>query len=766
MSEQAHFGSELRRLRVAADLSLTALASRIHYSKGYLSKVETGTALPNHTLAALCDTELGTGGRLVMLVPYIGKRPRGRRPRALAATFSVLPAGTEHFTGRAAELAAVRQALSGEVTDSALVCVVDGMAGVGKTALALRSARELESSFADGCLFLDLRGYSRDTRAVSPTDALDRFLRLLGVPGEDIPSDVDDRAALYRDRLRGKRMLVVLDNVSSAYQVTPLLPAERRCGVLITSRNRLHSLDAAHHISLGTLSVAEGATLIRAVVHANRAQEDTLVDRIVERCGRLPLAIRIAAARYQGNVTWTLADLDEKLADEASRLGELDDGERSVVAAFQLSYQQLSSAQRRIFGLLALHPGTVIDRHSAAALAGAGLAEAERLLNRLEDAHLIIQHARGRYQFHDLIGAFAAESALPVVAEEQQRAAVHRLLDLELHGLESADKLLTPHRYRLQIVFNSLPPSVRELRDRGAALEWISAEWSNLVALCRTANELGMHSRCWEIAYALRGFFFLAKLWDPWIETHTVAVAAARVAHDRLAEAMTLNNLGLAHIDRGDLDEAGEYYGDALTLFREIEDDHGTYTSIANYAWVKHYLGKHQEAVRDLRSAMDFYERSGARRNAAITLRGIALIETELGMFSDSVKHAEQAFDVFRELGLDLDLDATMALNCMAWTYFRSGRHTEAAGTYQQAVVLGERCGSHYERARAETGLGNIEAAADRMAAAQGHWERAQELHPGADATLVGESRARLAAMRRKRATGSASSEYGGGRRP
>jgi tetratricopeptide (TPR) repeat protein len=263
------------------------------------------------------------------------------------------------------------------------------------------------------------------------------------------------------------------------------------------------------------------------------------------------------------------------------------------------------------------------------------------------------------------------------------------------------------------------------------------------------ATEFGTHNRCWELAYGLRGFFFLVKLWDPWIETHTLAVSAARTEDNRVAQAAALNNLGLARIGRGDLETAGACYRDALALSREVGDEHAANTAIANYARVKHYSGMHEEALQDLRAAMDFYERTGARRNAAITLRGIALIETEIGLFAAAVSHAEDALTVFRELGLDLD--ATMALNCLGWTLFRSGRHAESAEMYRQAARLGERCGSRYENARAETGLGNIEAAADRMEAAQTHWDLARELYPEADVILVGEIRDRLAAIRRSR---------------
>jgi tetratricopeptide (TPR) repeat protein len=586
----------------------------------------------------------------------------------------------------------------------------------------------LAPHFVDGCLFLDLRGYAPDAPEVTAGEALHRFLRLLGVPGESIPGHLDDRAGLYRDRLRGKRILIVLDNARSAGQVVPLLPAEPQCGVLVTSRSRLAALDDAHHVSLGTLSEPEAIQLFRSVAGA-RVSDSTftekLIGRIVQRCGRLPLAIRIAAARYRGNPAWTVAGLDRRLADEEARLDELDDGERSVSAAFHLSYRELPPDQQRMFALLALHQGPDINAHSAAALAGTGVRQAERLLDRLHDAHLVIQQAHGRYRFHDLVRAFARDTAVPHLADTDQDAAVRRLLDYSLHGAEAADTLLTPYRYRPEF---DLPAGPTEFQDRGEAMSWVEAEWPNLVALCRMAAVRKVYTRCWQLAYTLRGFFFLAKLWDPWVETHTLAIESARAVGDQRAEAMTLNNLGIAHIDRGDQELAASCFRDALVLFSAVGDNYGTANCLVNLAWVHHYRGDHPAALRDMWRALDFYRKEGEDRNAAITLRGIAVMQVELGAISHAIQHATQSVAVFHELGMPLD--AAMALNCLAKAYFRQGNHTRAAASHRQAIALSEECGSRYEAARAESGLGHIAAAAGRLEEAQEHWDRAVERYP------------------------------------
>ncbi|MEV6909060.1 tetratricopeptide repeat protein [Amycolatopsis sp. NPDC051071] len=728
MNERATFGAELRRRRKAAGLSLTELAARTHYSKGYLSKVETGLATPNPALATLCEAELDAEGMLTALLPGEPVRRRTRpdvRP-------SGLPTATTAFAGRATELRAVRAALE---TDGG-VCVVSGMGGVGKTELAVRCAHRLESGFADGCLFVDLRGYSPGEPIAGTAAVHDRLLRVLGVPADRIPADPDDRAALYRSRLRGRRLLLVLDNAVSAAQVRPLLPAEPKCRVLITSRSRLSALDDATTVSLDMLPLAAAVELFTTVTGVPAS--DT-VTRVVERCARLPLAIRIAAARLRAHPAWDVAELDRRLDDETARLGELDDGERTLAAAFQLSVRQLSGAESRLFGLLTVHPGTDFDIHTASALSALSPREADRLLERLHEAHLLTQPEPDRYGFHDLLHAFATEF-VQNDAEDRMNA-FRRLAAFAVRSAAHADNRLTPYRFVPEISFDPGIPEPARLDDSEMAMSWFRAEWPGLVALCRAAGERGEHERCWQLAFFLRDFFFVAKLWDPWLDTHRWARASAEAIGDTWALATTTANLGVAYVDRGDLDEASACYGEALALFRRIGDGHGESTALAHSGWAEHYRGRHTEALRDLRQAQAFYVRDGNRRNAAITGRGIALALTALGQASEAAALAAETLSVFDELGLDLD--AAMALNCAGWAWFHAGRRDLATSAYRAAAERAESCGSPYETARAYTGLGNIAAAEGSAALAAEMWDRADEIHPDLDPVMVGEARTR-----------------------
>ncbi len=725
MNERATFGAELRRRRRAAGISLTELAARTHYSKGYLSKVETGLSAPNPALASMCEAELGVEG---VLTPLLPAEPSRRRTRPDVRP-SGLPAATSSFTGRTTELRAIRAALE---TDGG-VCVVSGMGGVGKTALAVRCAHRLESGFADGCLFIDLRGHESG----GPATVHDRLLRLLGVPADRIPADPDDRAALYRSRLRGRSLLLVLDNAINAAQVRPLLPAEPKCRVLITSRSRLSALDDAEHVSLDMLPLAAAVGLFTTVTGV---PDSAAVTRVVQRCGRLPLAIRIAAARFRAHPAWDVAELERRLDDESARLGELDDGERTLAAAFQLSVRQLSAAEARLFGLLTVHPGTDVDIQTASALSALSLRETDRLLDRLHEAHLITQPEPDRYGFHDLLHAFAAEFVLTDAEDEMK--AFSRLTAFAVRSAAHADRELTPHRFIPEITFDPGLPEPARLDDSEMAMSWFRTEWPGLVALCRKAGERGEHERCWQLAFFLRDFFFVAKLWDPWLETHRWARASAEAIGHTWALATTTANLGVAYVDRGDLDEASECYGEALALFRRIGDGHGESTALAHSGWADHYRGKHHDALRDLRQARAFYLRDGNRRNAAITGRGIALALTALGRSAEAAEIAIETLSVFDELRLDLD--AAMALNCAGWAWYHAGRHDLAASAYRAAADRAEACGSSYETARAYLGLGNVAAAEGSAALATDLWGRADEIHPDLDRVMVGEARARL----------------------
>ncbi|WP_284740866.1 AfsR/SARP family transcriptional regulator [Amycolatopsis sp. RTGN1] len=341
-----------------------------------------------------------------------------------------LPGAVARFTGRAAELSRLLAVPTGP---PAAVAAIDGMAGIGKTTLAVHAAHLLADHYRDARLFLDLHGHTPGRAPTTPMAALDTLLRALGVPGGRIPDDLDARAALWRAELATRSVLVVLDDAADLAQLRPLLPGTARTLVLVTSRHRLVGLDSALSVSLDVLPEADAAALFAGVLGDDRAADAGAVHDVVDRCGYLPLAIRLAAARLRARPSWPVRYLAERLRGLGWPLAELEADDCGVAAALAPSCDRLAPPARRMFRLLGLHPGPDFDAPAAAALAAIAVPEAERLLEHLVDDHLLRQSAAGRYRFHALVRRHAHAAALAEESEPERRAALRRVVDFSRH---------------------------------------------------------------------------------------------------------------------------------------------------------------------------------------------------------------------------------------------------------------------------------------------------------------------------------------------
>jgi tetratricopeptide (TPR) repeat protein/transcriptional regulator with XRE-family HTH domain len=724
-------GTLLRAHREALGLTLTAFARSIYYSKSHVSKVERGETVPDLDYVEACEKALGIPGDLSRGLTL----PPGRRTRPFSR-LRTLPAVPTGFLGRDRELQAIDAALRRESG----VCVITGIGGSGKTALAVRAAHAAEAGFTDGCLFLELASADSANGYDSASDALDRALRLLGVDGDWIPARPEDRAARYRDRLRGRKVLVVIDNAASAAQVLPLLPSEPGCRVLVTSRARLAALDGATHLPLGALPGEAAVALFRAV--SGRGPADPAeVERtraVVSRCAGMPLAIRVAAARLRVNPAWTVDDLQIRLGPGASRLEELDDGERSVRAVLGTHLHGLDQEQRLVVALLGLLPRPEFAATHVAALGGITVARADRRLAELHHLHVVESLANRRFRMHDLLHEMAVGECRTVLSAPDRAAAFHRFVAMMLRTTARADELLEPHSYRPDYRLDPATPYAAVLTDAAGAWEWLETEWRTLAVLCRRAAAHGEHERCWMLAFALRGYFFRTKRFGPWIDTQQCAVEAARAGGDMWALGASLSNLGTALFDHGDLDGAAECFEEAAGPFRAAGNGHGLTDLLAHTGWLALYRGEYDAAVRDLRRAAARYAYRGRRRNAAISWRGLSLALTALRKYEPAREAAEKALDAFD--GLGLELDAAMAVNCLAWARYRSGAPDLAELAYRDAKRRAQRCGSSYEAARAELGLGDVAVLAGDREAAVRWWAAAEQRHPHISRSMVPEA--------------------------
>ena len=360
--------------------------------------------------------------------------------------------------------------------------------------------------------------------------------------------------------------------------------------------------------------------------------------------------------------------------------------------------------RRDLLALLAFQPAPEISGMAAAWLAGTAPDDGRRELHRLVDDSLLIPRRADRFALHELTRTFALQRLLPLVPAGQRRAALRRLVTGYLASADAADRVLTPHRYRPELEPHEGPALT--FPDSAAATAWFTAEQSNLVAICRMAAAEGWPTACWQLAYALRGYLFLAKAWDAWIETHRVALDAARTAGDDWGEAVTGSNLGVALVERGHLRPAQRLYRRSMGIFRRLGDTLGEANTLGHQAWVAYCLGDMTSCYALATAALAIYRVNDAPRNTAITLRTIALAEAELGRDAEAVRHLEEALALAVEL--DLPLDAAMASNGLAQVHLRRGDLHEARRTYATALELGRTCRSEYEQAHAYDGLATV----------------------------------------------------------
>ncbi|WP_345607707.1 ATP-binding protein [Pseudonocardia adelaidensis] len=465
---------------------------------------------------------------------------RGDTPRTVRPPRQ-LPTPPPQFTGRAADLADLERIID---QPGSVVVTIDGMAGVGKTALAAHAAHGWSSRYPDGQLFLDLQGSARSVRPVDPRDALDRLLRSIGVPGGQIPDDLDDRAALYRSCLADCKVLVLLDDAASEAQVTPLLHGSGTSLVMITSRRRLAGLDVTHAHSLDVLPPGDAIDLF--VRSAGRGGSP--VDRpeqlgeTARLCGFLPLAIRIAAARLRSRPSWTLGHLNERLRRSGHRLAELEAGDRSVAAALDLSYIQLEPESRHGYQVLALHPGVDFDIDAAAALMGQRSTHVEAVIDDLLDAHLLQEPLAGRYRFHDLVRAHALQVPRTEEPAAGARDPLSRLIE---HYCRTASVMVdVAHPYERENQQRTGDPHPRDGGDPARATAWLETELANLLTLEEFSCSNGRPDCAVRLSGLLHRHLRTRGRYDEAGELHERAVISARRIGDAIGELAAPNDLG------------------------------------------------------------------------------------------------------------------------------------------------------------------------------------------------------------------------------
>ncbi|MCZ7429954.1 BTAD domain-containing putative transcriptional regulator [Micromonospora sp. WMMA1949] len=659
-----------------------------------------------------------------------------------------LPLAAAGFVGRDAELA-VLDATLGERPDgrdSVRIVTVSGMAGVGKTTLALHWAHRAAGRFPDGQLYVNLRGYDEgDT--VPAADALLTFLEALGVPAGRIPGGVDGRAGLFRSLLAPRRMLVVLDNARDAAQVRPLLPGAGRCAVLVTSRDQLSGLavaEGARPLTLGVLTAEESTLLLRGRIGADRvAAEPEATTEMIESTGRLPLALSIVAARVAARPTFPLDAVAAQLRPPGTRLGLLAEGD--VRRAFSWSYRALSTDAACLLRLLGLHPGPDLTLDAAAALLGAPASAVTPLLLELSRLHLLTEHRPDRYVLHDLLRSYAVELARERDRPQERDAAVRRLLDHYLRTALAAAVLLQPTWTPLEPVPLGPADVPVPLPDRIAAQRWFQAERPVLLRVLRQAGEPGLERYAGRLAWALAAYLAPRGLFQDQLTVQRVALDAAKRIGDRQAEAVARRMLARALMRLGDRDAAEHHLRRALGMYEQLGDLAGLALILRHYTELCTQSDRLDEALAYSVEALRVSRLTGNEYAVARALNSKGYLHALTGDYRQAVDDCTEALD--RQRRMDDRVGQAATLDSLGFAYHRLGDPKRAAECYEQSVAHFGASVNRFHEALTLIRLGEArEATADTAGAAEA-WRRAVRIYDDLGDPAADELRRRLARL-------------------
>jgi DNA-binding SARP family transcriptional activator/tetratricopeptide (TPR) repeat protein len=681
-------------------------------------------------------------GDLALEAPAGGVAPNGRPPAGteepvaggdgLLVMPRQLPAAAAHFTGRAQELRMLYGSLQrlGRADGTVVISAIGGTPGVGKTALAVHWAHQVAERFPDGQLYVNLRGFGPSGPPMTAREAVCGFLESLGVPRDRIPAGADAQAGLYRSMLAGRRMLVVLDNAADEAQVRPLLPGSAGCLAVVTSRRPLPGLAAAEgalRISLDLMSEAEAGQLLAARLGARRvAAEPSAVSELAALCARLPLALAVAAVRAASSPGLALTSLTEQLRDMRGRLDVLDaeDAASSVRAVFSWSYQNLSAPAARMFRLLGTHPGPDISLPAAASLAGVPRTRARRILAELTGTHLLIQDARGRFAFHDLLRAYAMEAAQGEEDQAEQLAATQRMLDHYLHTAWSAAMLLCPGRDPAFTLAAARPGTEPEtISDGGQALAWCEAEHQVLLAVITQAAAAGFDAHAWQLPWALADYFSRRGHWRDQATTQRTALAAARRLGDLAGQARAHQGLGCAQSMSSAGRDGHAHLAQALSLYRELGDQLGQSSIHLGFAMAFDFQRRTDKALGHARQVLTLARATGNAVEEANALSTIGWLYAQLGDYPRALAHCRPGLDACRDLG-DRNGEAA-TWDSLGYVHHHLGEYSQAATCYKQALQMSRDLGSRLNQALILGHLGDTREAAGDTQGARESWLQA-----------------------------------------
>lgn len=698
---------------------------------------------------------------------HVGGRDQPAKPATVPAP-AQLPAHPGGFVGRRHELEQL-DAILEESGDSGRIRTLTGSAGVGKTALALHWAHRVRENFPGGQLYADLRGFGPDD-ARTPAHVLAGFLRALGVDSPSLPEDLDERAALFRSQVAGRRMLILLDNAQDVSQVRPLLPGAACCATVVTSRVVLAGLEVqegARQVGVSRMSDDEARHVVTHLLDHPLEADD--VDRLVQACSHLPLALRIAAERIRTLGPAGLSGLITELTHEQGRLDLLDGGDddTSVRGVFSWSYRALNVDSAWVFRCLGVVPAREVDTSALAAMANLRPGATRRVLDNLVRAHLVEVTGDDRYRLHDLLRSYAGELADESDLPQHQTAAFERLCHHYVTNTATALEQVMPEEMGSTVARGILDAEDlhRPFDDAAAATRWLETERENLILVAERAARTGQSADPITLSRLLQRYLDTKRLLDDAQRLHTAAVTAARSSGDLNAEARALGALGWLGIRRdqfveaeqhllaaldlhekaadsrltaralnalgavfmytGRIHEAIRYYERAITEYNKTDDPASCFPT-ANLGVLHHMLGSPREALTWLESSLRLGEQHGKRHSECSTLTNLAPVCRDLGELDLALDYARRGLTLARELGRTET--EGMALTSLGAVHQRRGELEQARELHRRALVIAENVNSDHVMAVSRIGVAEVSQAAGDPEDARCHYLALRDL--------------------------------------
>lgn len=666
-----------------------------------------------------------------------------------------LPPALGHFSGRRSELAQLARMLDPadqQQAGAVRVVAVSGTAGVGKTTLAVHWAHQVADRFPDGQLYVNLRGFDPDGAVTEPATALRLLLDAVGAPAARIPDEVDAQAALLRTMLADRRMLIVLDNARDSAHVRALLPGARQCLVVVTSRNQLTGLVAAHGahlVTLGLLPPGDATELVRDRIGEPRWRaEPAAVEEIVARCAGLPLALAVVAARAATAPQMPLSALAGELRAAHERLDALaaDDPQLGVRSVFSWSYQALSPAAAQLFRLLGVHPGPTVSAAAAASLAGLPWSRVRPLLAELVRSHLLDEYPGGRYGLHDLLRVYAAEQARRSESGDAFDAALRRLADHYTHTAYQGNLLLQPNPAPAPPAPAVPGVAAEQPGTAEAALAWFNVEHRVLVSVFEATLAAGLDVTALHLSQVTYTYLDRQGYWPDLLVMQLTALGLARRLADPAAEAVAHRNIARAYTRTNRHLDALTHLNAALELERERGDQAREGLTQLNLSLLRERQGRHRDALEHGRTAYDLYTGAGDRAGQGKALNVVGWQYARLGEYAETLDWCGRAIEALRELGDRPGQASTW--HSLGYAYQHLGDLDEAAACYQLALELFRGLGDRHVEALVLNDLGEVGQAAGDLAGARACWQAAVDILDNLQHPDVEPIRARLAQLR------------------